>query len=247
VVLTTDLPLVVDQPIDFGLQEFCSGCLKCARECPCDAIPFGGKVMFNGYEIWKPDVERCTRYRLTNAKGSACGRCMKTCPINKVVDADGALLTRVGSWLGINARPLKSLLVPIATWLDDRLGNGKRNPAKKWWFDHEIVNGVAVTPKSTNERDIEPARRVDAAKQKIAYYHASMMPPPDAAHAVPVDRKAALAAAAWLETPAAAVARNVHSGGLPAHYSPTAPAGSASRGGERGRVKGPYEPAEGAR
>ena len=24
------------------------------------------KVMFNGYEMWKPDVERCTRYRVTN-------------------------------------------------------------------------------------------------------------------------------------------------------------------------------------
>ena len=44
--------------------------------------------MFNGYEIWKPDVERCTRYRLTNSKWiGACGRCMKTCPINKVVDS----------------------------------------------------------------------------------------------------------------------------------------------------------------
>ena len=244
VVLTTDLPLVPDQPIDFGLQEFCSRCLKCARECPCDAIPFGGKVMFNGYEIWKPDVERCTRYRLTNAKGSACGRCMKTCPLNKVVDADGALLTRAASWLGVNARPLKSLLVPIATWLDDRLGNGKRNPAKKWWFDHEIVDGVAVTPRSTNERDIDPARRVDAAKHKIAYYHASMMPPPDAAHAVPVDRKAALAAAEWLETPVAALAREARSGAPPAHYSPTPPAGSTSGGAERTRVKGPYEPAE---
>ena len=90
VVLTTDMPLAPDKPIDFGLQTFCNNCLKCARECPCDAIPFGDKTMFNGYEIWKPDVERCTRYRVTNAKGSACGRCMKTCPINKVVDADGA-------------------------------------------------------------------------------------------------------------------------------------------------------------
>ena len=96
VVLTTDMPLEVDKPIDFGLQTFCGNCLKCARECPCDAIPFGDKVMFNGYEIWKPDVERCTRYRLTNPKGSACGRCMKTCPINKVVDADGALIDADG-------------------------------------------------------------------------------------------------------------------------------------------------------
>ena len=96
VVMTTDMPLVPDKPIDFGLQYFCSNCFKCARECPCDAIPWGGKVMFNGYEIWKPDVERCTRYRLTNVKGSACGRCMKTCPLNKVVDADGPLVTRRG-------------------------------------------------------------------------------------------------------------------------------------------------------
>ena len=85
VVLTTDFPMETDRPIDFGLQTFCSNCLKCARECPCDAIPFGDKVMFNGYEIWKPDVERCTRYRLTNARGSACGRCMKTCPWNLAV------------------------------------------------------------------------------------------------------------------------------------------------------------------
>ncbi|MGI9374165.1 MAG: Fe-S protein, partial [Hyphomicrobiales bacterium] len=44
VVMTTDLPLEVDKPIEFGLQYFCSNCLKCARECPCDAIPFGDKV-----------------------------------------------------------------------------------------------------------------------------------------------------------------------------------------------------------
>ena len=146
VVLATDFPLETDQPIDFGLQYFCSNCLKCARECPCDAIPFGDKVMFNGYEMWKPDVERCTRYRLTNTRGSACGRCMKTCPINKVVDADGAVLTRVASWLGVNAMFLKPLMVPFATWFDDWVGNGRRNLAKKWWLDHEIVGGVVVDP-----------------------------------------------------------------------------------------------------
>ncbi|MFQ6026742.1 MAG: Fe-S protein, partial [Dehalococcoidia bacterium] len=61
-IVTTNLPLAVDKPIDFGLQDFCNQCLKCARECPCGAIPFGDKVMFNGYEMWKPDAERCTRY-----------------------------------------------------------------------------------------------------------------------------------------------------------------------------------------
>ncbi|HJP44842.1 MAG TPA: reductive dehalogenase domain-containing protein, partial [Arenicellales bacterium] len=121
VVMTTDMPLEPDAPIDFGLQYFCSNCWKCARECPCDAISWGDKVMFNGYEIWKPDVERCARYRLTNSRGSACGRCMKTCPLNKVVTADGSVLERVASWCGINALFLKPLLVPLAVKIDDWL------------------------------------------------------------------------------------------------------------------------------
>jgi reductive dehalogenase len=223
VVLTTDFPLEADQPIDFGLQYFCSNCLKCARECPCDAIPFGDKVMFNGYEIWKPDVERCTRYRLTNARGSACGRCMKTCPINKVVDADGAVLTRVASWIGVNALWLKPLTVPIATWFDDWIGNGRRNPVKKWWLDLELIGGSAVTPKATNERDIDPDRKVDpaAAMAKMAYYHANMMPPPNDPSPHVVDRKAALAAKDLLETPAQARTRHAASGAKPAHYVPT--------------------------
>ena len=64
-VITPNLPLAPDQPVDFGLQDFCSQCRKCARECPCSAISFGDKILFNGYEIWKPDVEKCARYRLS--------------------------------------------------------------------------------------------------------------------------------------------------------------------------------------
>lgn len=239
VVLTTDLPLEIDKPIDFGLQYFCSNCFKCARECPCDAIPFGDKIMFNAYEMWKPDVERCARYRLTNPKGAACGRCMKTCPINKVVDADGAILTRMASWLGVNAMWLKPYMVPIATRMDDWLGNGKRNPVKKWWFNHEMIDGVAVDPpKGTSERDIDPNRKFDAAKQKMAYYHASDMPPPDQLDAVVVDRKAAMAAAAVIETPAEARKRVAGQGTKPAHYVPTPPLGLEI---DKEAAKGPYK------
>jgi reductive dehalogenase len=239
VVLTTDMPLEVDKPIDFGLQTFCGNCLKCARECPCDAIPFGDKIMFNGYEIWKPDVERCTRYRLTNARGSACGRCMKTCPINKVVDADGALLTRMASWLGVNAMWLKPLMVPIATFMDDWLGNGRRNPVKKWWLDHEIVDGVAVTPKGTNQRDIDPARKVDPVHQKMAVYHASMMPPPNELGPVDVDRKAAMAAVDLLETPGQARQRVATGLAAPRHYTASPPVDATAE--QRAAVFNPYK------
>ena len=48
VVLTTDMPLEVDRPVDFGLQYFCGHCTKCARECPCDAIPWGETLLSHG-------------------------------------------------------------------------------------------------------------------------------------------------------------------------------------------------------
>ncbi len=225
VVMTTDMPLVPDKPIDFGLQYFCTNCRKCARECPCDAITWGDKVMFNGYEMWKLDAERCARYRLTNQRGLACGRCMKTCPLNKVVTWDGPLATQVASWLGINARWAKPYLVPIATRLDDWLGHGIRNPHKKWWLDLEIVDGVCVEPrKGVNKRDLDLKRFIDAKTQKIAYYNANQMPPPNSHGMVFMPkRKEAIAAGKLLETPDEARARLKAGGAKPRHYVPTPP------------------------
>ena len=194
-VVTTDLPLAWDQPIDFGLQDTCSKCMKCARECPCSAIPFGGKVMFNGYEMWKPDVERCTRYRVTNPHGSACGRCMKTCPYNH----EGLLAHRAFLWAAIHLPWTRRWIVR----LDDRVGNGSINEVKTWWTDLEIVDGKVVPPKGSNRRGLAADRAPKP--QKIAYYPAAVMPPPDARAPVPVDRKAALAVAP--ESPPAARAR----------------------------------------
>ena len=225
IVMTTDLPLIADKPIDFGLQYFCSNCLKCARECPCDAIPFGDKIMFNGYEIWKPDVERCTRYRLTNQRGLACGRCMKTCPLNKVVTWDGPIAEQIASWCGIHAFWLKPWLVPIAVKLDDILGHGVRNPVKKWWLDLEIVDGACVRPtRGVNQRDLNIKRKIDVKKHKVAYYHANMMPPPNTpGMAQPVTRKEGLAAARHVETVKQALARRAKGEPKPLHYVPTRP------------------------
>ncbi len=199
-VVTTNLPMAVDKPIDFGLQQFCSKCFKCARECPCSAIPFGDKIMFNGYEIWKPDVENCVKYRVTNQKGAACGRCMKTCPLNKVVTKDGPIVQRIASWLGINAMWLKPLLVPIAVWLDDVMGHGKRVKSQKWWLDIEYRDGKLVVPPATNERDIDP-KKPKPKNQKIAVYPPDALPPGYCKEPFPVDRKAALKRAEEMQRP----------------------------------------------
>jgi ferredoxin len=200
VLFTTDLPLAVDKPIDFGLQAVCNLCFKCARECPCNAIPFGPKVMFNGYEIWKPDVEKCGKYRLTNMRGSACGRCMKTCPYNRedLVESDRLL------WLSIEVPAARRQLVDY----DDRIGGGVRNPVKRWWFDLEIVDGVCTVPKGgVNERDLDLDRRDKlAAAQKLAFFPPALQPAGGTTMntVVPVDRQAGLAAYAAAESPQAA-------------------------------------------
>ena len=202
VVLTTDLPLAIDLPLDFGLQDFCAQCNKCARECPCNAIPFGPKVMFNGYEMWKPDVERCAKYRVTNMKGSACGRCMKTCPFN----TEGLLTHRFFLWLAINVPWTRGWIAR----LDDKVGNGSINPVKRWWFDLEMVDGVAVAPKGVNERGLDLAAAKRAKAQPLAFYPPAVTPPAGSQAPHEPDRAAAIKAYAAAETPAQARERVAH-------------------------------------
>ena len=186
-VITTDLPMAVDKPMDFGLQDFCSKCMKCARECPAQAIPFGDKVLYNGYETWKPDVEKCTKYRVTNLKGSSCGRCMKMCPWNK----EGLLQHRLAMWAAIRLPWTRRFLI----WLDDRMGFGKRNVDGKWWLDLETAkkHGRAMPSGKTNARDLTLDRDTSGGNDRIAVYPFEKLPKADQKETVPVDRKAGLA------------------------------------------------------
>jgi reductive dehalogenase len=206
IVFTTDLPLAVDKPIDFGLQDFCSQCRKCARECPCNAIPFGPKVMFNGYEIWKADVEKCTRYRVTQKRGSACGRCMKMCPWNREDTVEGRRLAE----LSIHVPQARRAIIEM----DDVLQNGKRNLIKKWWFDLEVIEGSArVPPIGTNERDLNIGQEARLSEiQKLAMFPPVLQPVvgTTVSTTVPVDRTAGLKAYEAAERPDAARVRLRH-------------------------------------
>ena len=211
-VLTTNMPVTWDKPIDFGLQDTCRQCMKCARECPCDAITYNDPVMFNGYEQWKQDVQRCTSYRITNMGGSACGRCMKMCPWNN----EGLLLHRVLTWAAIHLPWTRARLAR----LDDQVGNGALNPVKRWWSNLEIVAGKIVSPAMVNQHGLDREKGFGLkGKQQIAYTPADMLPAPNEAGAVRFDRKAGVAVA--LETPAQARERARTGGAAPAHYTPT--------------------------
>jgi ferredoxin len=81
--VTTDIPLIIDQPVSFGVQDFCKTCLKCAENCPSNAIPTGDKVEVRGVLKWPLNTTQCLKYwRLA---GTDCGLCMKVCPYSHPV------------------------------------------------------------------------------------------------------------------------------------------------------------------
>jgi reductive dehalogenase len=147
-VVTTDLPLAIDKPIDFGLQDFCSKCGKCARYCPSESIPFGedATVMHNGYQKWANDVDKCTKQRIGNKLGSGCGVCINVCPWNKPFTP----FHRFVQWTMRNI----PLVRRFAIWGDDLMGYGKPKPKNKWWFDLEEVDGILRIPHRAGERII---------------------------------------------------------------------------------------------
>ena len=171
-VVTTDMPVTHDRPIDFGLQAFCNSCNKCARECPSGAITAGPKLMFNGYEIWKSDSQKCATYRITTQGGAMCGRCMKTCPWN----LEGLFGEGPFRWAAMHV----PAAAPWLAKLDDAVGNGGLNPVKKWWWDLEIGTdgGYRPTTHPVNARDLQKDLTLRYEDQTLAVYPANLAPHP---------------------------------------------------------------------
>jgi len=78
--VVTDMPLAVDKPVDFGLQDFCQKCRICADTCPVGAIPTGDREVVRGVRMWHFDGDKCRRYWDTT--GHPCGICQSVCPWN---------------------------------------------------------------------------------------------------------------------------------------------------------------------
>jgi ferredoxin len=127
-VVTTDLPLSQDEPIHFGVQEFCTLCKKCATNCPSDSVDAGDKRVHLGVEKWQTDRDSC--YRFWRQRSSDCALCVKTCPYSH----PGTVMHDVVRW-AIGRNPLAR---QIAMWGDDLLYGRKpvdRAPLPPW-HDH---------------------------------------------------------------------------------------------------------------
>lgn len=80
-VVTTNLPLEIDNAVDFGLDDFCKVCKKCAFTCPSQSLSNSSKIGPNGEYNWTIDVESC--YIKWRFVGTDCGICVSVCPFSQ--------------------------------------------------------------------------------------------------------------------------------------------------------------------
>ena len=72
---------------------------------------------------------------------------MKTCPYN----LEGRLAERPFHWAAMHLPFTRKWLAA----LDDKAGNGRINPVKKWWWDLDSdENGCIIPAKKSNERQL---------------------------------------------------------------------------------------------
>ena len=126
----TDLPLIPDAPIDFGVTETCNMCRRCSDACPVKAIPFDapshaihdGISHVKGVRKWTIDARRCFQFWVN--QGTDCSICIRVCPYNKDFSKRFNRLLR---WM------LGNRLRRLALWLDVKLKYGGRKTAGWWW------------------------------------------------------------------------------------------------------------------
>jgi len=82
-IITTNIPLEPDKPIDIGIQDFCKSCKICAEQCPSGAIPHGDKAVVRGYRRYLIDKEKCHTFWSQNLGNMGCRICVAVCPFTR--------------------------------------------------------------------------------------------------------------------------------------------------------------------
>jgi reductive dehalogenase len=126
----TDMPLVPDAPIDFGVTEFCEACEMCAERCPSQSLKYGPRTTepnnasnVGGVLKWPIDAETCRMYWGRQNKG--CTVCMAYCPFNK----PDTPFHKTVRWFADYVRWAD----PLYVWMDKLFGYGKPKPADNFW------------------------------------------------------------------------------------------------------------------
>ena len=128
--ILTDLPLVPDSPIEFGVTDFCDVCMKCAEFCPSRAISHEERTTepqnvsnTAGGLKWPINAEQCRMY--WSKKKATCGICVSVCPFNK----PNTSFHRMVRWFVDHMRWGDRYYVKM----DDIFGYGKRRKPDNFW------------------------------------------------------------------------------------------------------------------
>ena len=85
--VTTNIPMNVDKPVDFGVQNFCRKCKICAERCPTGAISHANEQeVVYGYKRWKIKYELCFKTWASVAASKVsrgCRICLAVCPYSR--------------------------------------------------------------------------------------------------------------------------------------------------------------------
>ncbi len=126
----TSLPLIPDNPVDFGVTELCRVCKICSDKCPSKAILPGRRTASARNESnapgvlkWPIDAERCMGQWSRIRK--PCTICISVCPFNKPDNWFHAMVKQCVDrfrWAD-----------PFYVRMDKLMGYGKQAEAKEFW------------------------------------------------------------------------------------------------------------------
>jgi reductive dehalogenase len=134
----TDMPLVPDSPIDFGVTEFCEVCMLCAEDCPSESVTKGSRT-WEGTSVsnnpgalkWYTKPEGCYDFN-----GFSCSNCKRVCPFNK---PNNSWLHRMIRGM-IEGRSLPADRVMVK--LDQASGYGEQTQDTQFW---QMEGPVSIT------------------------------------------------------------------------------------------------------
>ncbi|MCL1817034.1 MAG: 4Fe-4S dicluster domain-containing protein, partial [Clostridiales bacterium] len=130
--VTTEMPLIPDKPVDYGMDYFCKICKKCAHNCPSRAVPQGDKEEVRGFVKYHIDPDKCFKFWLSKPdRWFGCAICMKTCPWN-----------RKNTWyhqLSVKMAAKSKLFCHLLLLADDLI-RGKHPKFKYDWIDYKILD-----------------------------------------------------------------------------------------------------------
>ena len=131
--VTTQMPLVMGAPRDFGIPRICDECQACVQRCPGAAIPVR-RTWHRGIEKSKLNLARCFP---VVSKANGCSVCMKVCPIQRYGLAEViAHRAATGEILGLGSDELEGYEWPLD---GRRYGPGQRPQLDQDFFELELL------------------------------------------------------------------------------------------------------------